>query len=246
MRSHMLSLLYIFKKVLGKAFTSQKPDANSEIIGLFSISESRNICRNNQRLFKKLITAYIVSGLMFLNVTNGYATTQRIKPDYYRNCSDLEKAQKNAPDLVLLKGEIIGLNPTEISINSLSGDNKIYRLKLVPNTRFFCNGMNSQWQALLPVAPGAYFEAQVLINVQREAIAVSAFYFGEECVVKKCYQSQRKLVIELISVISEENYTYPVSEKARLPRGDDWKQEGQIVYVLYNGLEEIRAVFLPD
>ena len=180
---------------------------------------------------------------MFFNVTIGYGTTERIKPDFQRDWSDLDKIQKNTPGLVLLKGEIIGINATEILINSLTREEEIYRLKLGPNTKFFCNGIDSQWEALLTVAPGAYFEARVLVDDEKEAIAVSGFYFGEECVVKKCYQNQEKLVVELISVISEEICTYSVNERARLPGDNYWKQEGQVVYILYNEREEIRASF---
>lgn len=241
----MLSL-YTFKKVLSKALTIQIQDKSGETIRLFAPSESREIGRNNSYLFKKLIALYIVGGLLFFNVTIGYGTTERIKPDFQRDWSDLDKIQKNTPGLVLLKGEIIGINATEILINSLTRDKEIYRLKLGPNTKFFCNGIDSQWEALLPVAPGAYFEARVLVDDEKEAIAVSGFYFGEECVVKKCYQNQEKLVVELISVISEEICTYSVNERARLPGDNYWKQEGQVVYILYNEREEIRAVFLPD
>jgi len=246
LKNSILSLLYMWKKVLSKALKLQIPDLKGEIIELFSRYQSRKTRGNKLRLSKKLIATYLVSGLLFLNITNGYATTERIKPDYQRNWSDLEEIQKSAPGLVLLNGEITEINVTEIFLSSITEQKESYRLKLVPNTRFFCNGVDTQWEALTPVAPGAYFEAQVLVNVHREAIAISAFYFGEECVVKKCYQKQGRLVVELTSVISEENYIYSVNEVARLPRDDNWKQEGQIVYILYNGLEEIRAVFLPD
>lgn len=246
MKKYRLLLLYMLRKVLNKAFTPQISDVNWVNIRFFSTYESREICPNISRLVKKYIVIFIVSGLFILKINNGYATTQRTGPDYQRNCLDLEMVQKNTPGLVLLKGEICKINSTEILMTSLSGDNKLYRLKLVSNTRFFCNGIESQWEALLPVVPGAYFEAQVLVNAQREAIMISAFYLGEECVVKKCYQNKGKLIVELISVISDENYSYPLNETARLPTGDNWKQEGQIVFVLYNRLEEIRAVFLPD
>lgn len=243
MKNRMLRQLYMLKRILIK-FKSQISNAKGKITGLFSHYKSREICRYSPRTSKKLIVTYMVGGLLLFNVTIGYATTNRIKPDFQRDW--LDKIQKNTPGLVLLKGEIIGINETEILMNSLTSNKEIYRLKLGPNTRFFCNGIDSQWEALLPVAPGAYFEAQVLVDGQKEAIAVSGFYFGEECVVKKCYQNQEKLVVELISVISEEIYTYQVNEGARLPRDNFWKEEGQVVYILYNEQEEIRAVFLPD
>lgn len=241
MKNRRLTLIYWFKKVLRK-WRFQKSDKN-ETTGLFSPSQSRKI---NHLLSKKMIAMYIVGGLLLFNVTAGYATTEQIKPDFQRGWSDLAKIQKNMPELVLLKGEVIGINSREILINSLTKDNEIYRLKLGPNTRFFCNGIDSQWEALLPVAPGAYFEAQVLVDGQKEAIAVSGYYLGEECVVKRCYQIRGKLVVELISVISEKTHTYPVNENARLPRENYWKEEGQIVYILYNERGEIRAIFLPD
>lgn len=245
MKNRMLTQIYMLKKVLNK-WRFQKSD-ESVTMGLFSPSQSGKIGPGNHLLSKKLIAMYIVSGLLlFFNVTTGSATTERIEPDFQRGWSDLAKIQKNIPGLVLLKGEVLGINSTEILINSLTRNNEVYRLKLGPNTRFYCNGIASQWEALLPVAPGAYFEAQVLVNGQKEAIAVSGFYFGEECVVKRCYQIQGKLVVELISVISEEIYTYPVNENARLPRDNYWKDEGQVVYILYNERKEIRAIFLPD
>ena len=53
------SYIYMLKKVLCTAFTSQKPDVNGEIIELFSTYESRKICCNNSCLSKKLIATYI-------------------------------------------------------------------------------------------------------------------------------------------------------------------------------------------
>ncbi len=51
--------IYMLEKVLSTSFTSQKPDVNGEIIGLFSTYKSRKICRNNSRLSKKFIATYI-------------------------------------------------------------------------------------------------------------------------------------------------------------------------------------------
>lgn len=195
---------------------------------------------------KKPIFSLIVMGFLFTYVNCGLATTQRIKPDYDRNRMDFEDISKTRPGSILFTGEIIGINQAEIVLKLLTADNTVCRFRLNPNTKFFCNGISSQWETLKPVAPGAYFEAQVLVDGQMEALAVNGFYYGEECIVKKCYRNQGKLVMELISVISWENFTYGVNERARLPQDEDWKEEGQVVYVLYNGTREIRAVFLPD
>ncbi len=195
---------------------------------------------------KKWILWLIVAGLLLTYVTEGFTTTQRVKPGYQKNCSEFERIHKNGPGLTLLTGEIIGINREEILINPLTASNGIYHLKLAQGTKFFCNGSLSQWEALTPVAPGAYFEAQVLMNGQTEVIAVNAEYYGEECVIKKCYQNGGKLIIELIPVLSETEFSCPVDQNARLPAGESWKREGQVAYILFNCREEIRAVFLPD
>lgn len=195
---------------------------------------------------KNLILWLMITGLLLLNVTNGYATTQIVKPDYQKSRSEFEKIQKSAPGVVLLKGEIIEINHEGILINPLTNSNGMFHLKLARNAKFYCNGIMSQWEALTPVAPGACFEAQVLVNGQREAIAVNAFYYGEECVIKQCYQNQGKLTVEVFSVFSEENFSYLVNHTARLPSGESWRRAGQVVYILFNEREEIRAVFLPD
>lgn len=195
---------------------------------------------------KKPIFSLVVMGLLVAHVSCGFATTQRFRPDYEKNQLCFENISKNRPGSILFTGEIIGINEAEILLKLLTGDTGVYRFKLNPNTKFFCNGISSQWEALKPIAPGAYFEARVLVNGHMEALAVNGFYYGEECIVKKCYQNQGKLVMELISVITWENLTYYVNERARLPQGENWKEEGQVVYILYNGTEEIRAVFLPN
>lgn len=195
---------------------------------------------------KKWILWLTVSGLLLLYVTDSYATTQRIKFDYQKNCSEFERVQKNASSSILLKGEIVGINLEEILINPSTVNNEIYHLKLTPSAKFFCNGILSQWEALTPVAPGAYFEAQILVNRQNEVIAVNADYYGEECIIKKCCRNQEKLIFELVSVLSEETFSCQVNQEARLPAGESWRQEGQIVFILFNCRDEIRAVFLPD
>ena len=195
---------------------------------------------------KKLIFWLVVMGLLFAHVSCGWATTQRIKPDYERNRQDFEGVSKNISGLFLLTGEIIGINRAEILVKLFTADNAVYRLKIKQDTKFYCNGVSSQWETLRPIAPGAYFEAQLLVNGQMETLAVEGYYYGEECIVKKCYQDQGKLVMELISAISGENFTYQVDERARLPRFEHWKEEGQVIYILYNRTKEIRAIFLPD
>ena len=194
---------------------------------------------------KKWILWLTVGGLLLLYVTNGYATTQRIKPDYQKICSEFERIRRSASSSILI-GEIIEINREEILINPSTTNNGIYHLTLTPSAKFFCNGILSQWEALIPVAPGAYFEAQVLVNGQSEIIAVNADYYGEECIIKRCCQNQGKLIAELVSVLSGETFSCPVNQDARLPAGESWKQEGQIVFILFNFQDEIRAVFLPD
>lgn len=194
---------------------------------------------------KRIITLVII-GLLILKGTNGYATTVPVKPDYQRNHTEFERLHKSAPDSVLLKGEIIDINHHEVVVNPYNEKDDVYRLKLVRDTKFYCNGIGSEWEALIPVAPEAYFEARIIINGQTEVIAVNAFYYGEECIVGKFFQNQGKSIIELISALSEEVFVAQVNQNARLPKGENWKQEGQIVYILFNEEEEIRAVFLPD
>lgn len=193
---------------------------------------------------KKRILTLIMIGFL-LKAANGYATTDPVTPDYQKNRSEFEHLQKNVPNSVLLNGEIIDINHREILINSYNENNDLYRLKLDCDTKFYCNGIGSGWEALVPVAPEAYFEARIIMDGQ-EAIAVNAFYYGEECIVRKCFQSQGKFVIELISALSEKVFVAQVNQKARLPVGENWKHEGQVVYVLFNEEEEVRAVFLPD
>lgn len=186
----------------------------------------------------------IVLGLMLLIFTNGYAC-QSVKPDYRRNYSEIDEITKNYPGLITVEGEIVGINHQEILVSPLPYGNSIYRLKLISDTKLFCNGAVSQWEALKPVAPGAYFEAEVLTNGQT-AIAVNAFYYGDECVIKRCYRNQDQLVLELYSVLSDRLSIYPVNRAARLPSGKNWLQEGQVIYILLGERGEIRAVYLPD
>lgn len=194
----------------------------------------------------RILLELILVGCLLIKATNGYATIDPIKPDYEKNRSEFENIRLNNPNSVVLQGEIIGIDDDEILITKSTAGKDVLRLKLVQETKIYCNGTDSEWEALKPVAPKAYFEAQVLMNMQTEAIAVNAFYYGEECIVKKCFQNQGQLFLQLNSALSEEVYTYPVAKEARLPLGESWSQAGQTVYILFNGAEEIRAVFLPD
>lgn len=194
----------------------------------------------------RILLELILVGCLLIKTTNGYATIDPVEPDYEKNRSEFENIRLNNPGSVVLEGEIIGIDYDEILISQSIAGNDVLRLKLVQETKFYCNGTDSGWEALKPVAPKAYFEAQVLMNMQTEAIAVNAFYYGEECIVKKCFQNQGKLFLQLNSALSEEVFTYPVAKEARLPLGEGWRQTGQAVYILFNGEEEIRAVFLPD
>lgn len=194
----------------------------------------------------RILIKLIVAGWLLLMTTNGYATIEPVKPDYRKNRSEFENIRINNPGSVLLEGEIIGINHWEILIIPLTAKNDIFRLKLAQETKFYCNGIDSEWVALKPVAPEAYFEAQVLMNGETEVIAVNAFYYGKECIVNKSFQGQDQLFLELIAALSGEVFVSPVAKEARLPLGEGWRQAGQVIYVLFNREEEIRAVFLPD
>ena len=196
----------------------------------------------NRILFKLIIAGW----LLFKTIT-GYATIVPIRPDYEKNHSEFKYIQLTNPGSVLLKGEIVGINHGEILLNPLTANNNdFFRLKLVRETKFYCNGTVSKWTALTPVAPEAYFEAQILMNRETEAIAVNAFYYGEECIVNRSYHNQGQLFLELISALSGEVFVSPVTKEARLPLGEGWKQTGQVVYVLFSDENNIRAVFIPD
>lgn len=194
----------------------------------------------------RILNELIFVGCLLIMTANGYATVDPVKPDYKKNRSEFETIRLSNPGSVVLEGEIIGIDCDEILITQSTAGNDVLRLKLVQGTKFYCNGTDSEWEALKPVAPKAYFEAQVLMNMRTEAIAVNAFYYGEECIVKKCFQNQGQLFLQLASALSEEVFTYPVAKEARLPLDESWRQTGQAVYILFNGEEEIRAVFLPD
>jgi hypothetical protein len=198
-------------------------------------------------LKNRILFKMIVFGWLLFKAVNGYATITPVKPDYEKNYFEFKSIQLNNPDSILLKGEIVGINHGEILINPLiANNNDFFRLKLVQETIFYCNGTVSDWTALTPVAPEAYFEAQVLMNRKKEAIAVNAFYYGEECIINRSYQNQDQLFLELTSALSGEIFVSPVTNKARLPLGKGWKQTGQVVYVLFSDGSNIRGVFIPD
>ncbi|NLW48975.1 MAG: hypothetical protein GXY86_16805 [Firmicutes bacterium] len=196
---------------------------------------------------KPILFKLIVFVWLLFKPINGYATIAPVKPDYEKNYSEFKSIQLNNPGSVLLKGEIVGINHGEILINPLTDNsNDFFRLKLIRETKLYCNGTVSEWAALTPVAPEAYFEAQVLMNRETEAIAVNAFYYGEECIVNRSYQNQGQLFLELISAHSGETFVSPLTKEARLPLNEGWMQTGQAVYVLFSDKNSIRGVYIPD
>jgi len=177
--------------------------------------------------------------------SNGFAS-QTVKPDYQKNRSEFEFIKKTSVNPVLLKGEIIGINQREIVLSTSTGNEGEYHLRLVPDTKFFCNGVISRWEALRLVAPKAFFEGEVLVNERGEVIAINAFYYGEEGVIKKIGYERGRQYLQLFSIASEAIIKLAITPGARLPAGESWKREGQVVFILYNAQQEIRAVYLPD
>ncbi|NLY73934.1 MAG: hypothetical protein GX075_01355 [Firmicutes bacterium] len=194
---------------------------------------------------KELCWWFWVLSMLLAIGSNGLAS-QAVKPDFQKNRAEFELIRKTSIDPLLLKGEIIGINQREIVLNPLIGNEGAYHLQLVPDTKIFCNGVISQWEALRPVAPKAFFEGEALVNERGEVIVVNAFYYGEECVIEKFGYERGRQYLHLFSLTSEENIKLAITPGARLPTGESWKRDGQVVFILYNDQQEIRAVFLPD
>jgi hypothetical protein len=185
----------------------------------------------------------LISGLL-LTVAAPAGASERSLIDYGSVRNEAAVLQGVPAGSRELYGEIVAISPERLMLKGPAGT-RGYQLDGL--TRYYCNGRRCSWDSLRPVAPEAYFEAVVILDRQQEVLAINGFYEGEECLIRGWSRNGRDLTLQLESLSGGPALAErPVHPLAKLPEGERWVCEDQIVFVLYNRNQEIRALFLPD
>mgnify|MGYP000886501505 FL=1 len=163
-----------------------------------------------------------------------------IMPDYAGNLSEVNRMKTVYRISGEYYGEITFLSPENLQL-MVDGEPLLW--KISRDARFFCNGYEASWKALLPVTDTAYFEATVYINTEGEVCLVNGFYYGFEAIIRDYQYIQGRLRLTLLRPESGEIGVYWVDSRARLPKGSDWLQRENGLYFLYNSNGEIRGIF---
>jgi hypothetical protein len=182
----------------------------------------------------------IIGFILFLAYGKAYGTERNVITVNLRE-PELNRLKVNNRDWQELYGEIQSISATKVILRQL-GSTETFQL--TPQTELFCNNRACLWKALVPVAPYAYFETRIFVNSRKEVILINGFYSGEECVIKGWYDSTLGLELLLEPVCATTgSFKVLVNKNAALPKGS-WLEKEQLIYVLYNYKQEIRAIFL--
>lgn len=178
---------------------------------------------------------------MVLLWQSGVRASVGMAPDYTGNFMEVNRVKTTYRISGEYYGEIDFLSPENLRL-TVGGQALVW--KISRNARFFCNGLEASWNALLPVTDTAYFEAMVYINTEGEVCLVNGFYYGFEGIIQDYQYVQGRLKLTLLQPESGETGIYWVDSRARLPEGSDWLQKEQGLFFLYNSNREIRGIFL--
>lgn len=141
-----------------------------------------------------------------------------------------------------IDGEITTINGDFITVLK-SGIS--FKLKIAPKVKIICNNQPSSWMALRPITSQAFFDGRIVLNELNQVILIDGYYKGEECIIKKWRLNKKLISICISSITNEQEKWRIVLADARLPV-EQWLDVGQVIYVLYNRDNQIRAVYLPD
>jgi hypothetical protein len=181
--------------------------------------------------------------IIFLNTSTGLDACPTRNPREQSPLLEMKNVS-TGPGMEEIYGEVTAISATEVAIDT--GAQK-YHLRLASQVQIFCNGLPAVWLALRPVAPEAFFEAKILVNLQNEVVFITGAYWGEICIVKSWRREQDKLFLKLSAADTDDGRTCwrMVESNAKIPR-INWLDEDIEIYVLYNFRRNIRAVFFPE
>lgn len=186
---------------------------------------------------------FILMALIFYTVFGNTFASERLILRYTDNYTEIMRLKLQNREIKEIYGEIVSIAPETVQLES-DGKNILY--KLSPEAKIFCNGLPSIWEAVRPVADGAYFESKVLVNEFNEVLLINAYYYGEPCVINGWDSVNGTLRLSVYIPNSSATKNFILSNSARLPKESNWLSEEREVFLLYNYKQEIRAVFLPE
>lgn len=111
--------------------------------------------------------------------------------------------------------------------------------------QIFCNGVKATWKSLLPITSEAFFEATISLDVTNHVILLDGYYQGEECMIEGWFYDDGQLNLQFHPMEKIEICCKAVNKGAKLPKAN-WLHIGQLVFIVYNKVGEIRGVYLPD
>lgn len=182
------------------------------------------------------ILLVVVGSMGFSGTVWGY---EKIEISYQHQYPEITTLIAGHPELSQVYGEVLQISPQELTLRTTDG---IFTAVLNSNTLIYCNGMPSSWQALLPVATEAFFEARVYLK-NRQVVAVEGFYYGEEVMIAGWEYCGYRLKLKLFSLCRQTTEFRLLSKAVSNPRNVEWLKLNQNVFVLYGADETVRAVY---
>lgn len=189
---------------------------------------------------KKLFVGTVFGLFVVLLWQSGVLASHGLVPDYTGNISEVNRMKAIYRVSGEYYGEVTFLSPENLQ---LTVEGKPICWEISRDARFFCNGFEASWEALLPVTDAAYFEATVYINTEGEVCLVNGFYYGFEGIIQDYQYIQGRLRLTVFQPESGDLGVYWVDERARLPEDSDWLQSDRGLFFLYNTSGEIRGIF---
>lgn len=189
-------------------------------------------------MLKKTILFFGVLTILLI-INNCWATTKPIS-NYDANQHLIQALRVKEPGLKYYYGEITAITVEKLWIDCFG---KKYSFTITPETLVYCNGMPSNWGALQPVAPNAYYETELYVGENGELRLVNAHYYGEECLLKESRFTGGHLQLTLCSVTSGEERILAVNANARIPSDFGWLKTDTALFVLFSLNGDIRAVY---
>ncbi len=124
-------------------------------------------------------------------------------------------------------------------------DGMVNGYPLSSGTKIICNGVTATWKSLIPITSEAFFEATLSLDDRGRVLTIDGSYQGEECVIQGWFYHAGQLNLQIHPIEKKQLSCKAVRRGARLPR-EGWLHDGQLAFVVYDRIGQIRAVYLPD
>lgn len=148
----------------------------------------------------------------------------------------------HSPEISEITGEIESITSDTVRIIH---DGLVNVYPLSSGTKIICNGATATWKSLIPITSEAFFEATLTLDNKGRVLMIDGSYQGEEGVIRGWFYHAGQLNLQIDPVEKKQLSCKTVRKGARLPR-EGWLHDGQLVFIVYDRIGQIRAIYLPD